>query len=240
VSPRIEAEGLGVRFTFDRQKRPVTPAMARIRRHCSSAWGLRDLNFRVGASESVALVGPNGAGKTTLLRAIAGVFAADEGRISVSGRVGSLLAIEGGLMPALTGRENALLLGVLAGMSRRESRAGLEGIKRRSGLGQSFDRPVSGYSQGMRARLGFSAIEHSRPSVLLLDEVHEALDHEFREHVETTARSIVEDGGIVIAAGHDQAVLERLCRRAFLMKDGTIASDAAYGDVTEHYLASAP
>jgi lipopolysaccharide transport system ATP-binding protein len=233
----IEATDVRVRFLFDRQSRPVTPGLARIRRSCTESWGVRGVDLRVGAGEGVALIGANGAGKTTLLRVLAGVMPADIGQVSVRGRIGSLLSIEAGLMPLLTGRENAMLLGVLAGLSRAESRAALSTVEDRSELGAGFDRPVSSYSQGMRARVGFAVMELTNPEILLLDEVHEALDHEFREFVGRRARAILDAGGIVVAAGHDHAVLKELCGRAVLLHEGRVEADGDFGHVLERYLA---
>jgi ABC-type polysaccharide/polyol phosphate transport system ATPase subunit len=233
----IRARNLGVQFLFDRQSRPMTPMMSRLRRHCSSAWGVRGLDLEIEAGESVALIGPNGAGKTTLLRVLAGVMPVDEGDLLLNGRVGSLLSVDAGLTPALTGRENSMLLGVLAGLSRTGARASLDRVQQRSQLGDSFERPVSGYSQGMAARLGFAAVEQAEPDILLLDEVHEALDHDFRAGAEERARRVVEEGGIVIAAGHDHAELERLCDRAILLHEGAVAADGPFADVVSGYLA---
>jgi ABC-2 type transport system ATP-binding protein/lipopolysaccharide transport system ATP-binding protein len=234
VSGAVRAERVGVRFFFDAQRRPVTPALARLRRGCTSNWALRDVSLRAGPGEGVALVGHNGAGKTTLLRLLAGVFAPDAGRLDVEGRVGSLLSIESGLMAPLTGRENAQLLTVLRGRARGDG-ADLEEIRRRSDLGAAFDRPVSSYSQGMRARLGFAVVELSCPTVLLLDEVHEALDHRFHEEVEAAAHAVLARGGVVVAAGHDHALLERLCDRAILLEDGRLVQDGPFGEVSERY-----
>jgi ABC-type polysaccharide/polyol phosphate transport system ATPase subunit len=226
----IRLEGLGVRFAFDRQQRPMTPLAARIRRRTTTAWALRGVDLHVEAGESLALIGPNGAGKTTLLRVLAGVLPADEGTALVDGRVGSLLSIQAGVTSLLTGRENAMLLGVLKGLSRTESRLALDDVRERSGLGDAFEHPVSTYSQGMRARLGFAVVDRLEPRVLLLDEVHEALDHEFRRGMEQRAAEIVEAGGIVVAAGHDHAELSRLCEGALLLDDGHVA---AHGPLAE-------
>jgi lipopolysaccharide transport system ATP-binding protein len=237
VTPAIRAQNLGVQFLFDRQRRPVTPVMSRLRRHCSSKWGLRGVDLEIEAGESVALIGSNGAGKTTLLRVMAGVMPVDEGDLLIDGKVGSLLSVDAGLTQVLTGRENSTLLGVLAGLSHAQSRAVLDHVKQRSQLGEAFDRPVSGYSQGMSARLGFAVVEQAAPEILLLDEVHEALDHDFRATAEARARRVLEAGGIVVAAGHDHAELERLCDRAVLLQDGAVAADGPFAEVLSGYLA---
>jgi ABC-type polysaccharide/polyol phosphate transport system ATPase subunit len=238
MNAAIAAERIGVRFFFDRQQRVTTPLAARLRRHGEAAWGIRDITTTIGPSEAVALFGQSGSGKTTLLRAVAGVLQPDAGRIEVTGRVASLLSVNAGLMPALTGRENALLLGVLGGLSRRESAASLPRVQEWSGLGNEFEHPASSFSQGMRARLGFSVGVQLSPSILLLDEVHEALDHDFRERVVEKARSIAHAGGIVIAAGHDHDLLERLCSRALLLEHGRLKADGDFLQVQSTYLSA--
>jgi ABC-type polysaccharide/polyol phosphate transport system ATPase subunit len=236
VTASIHAEELGIRFIFDRQRRVVTPFMARLRRHQAEEWGLRDVTLTIDGGEGVALLGPSGSGKTSLLRAFAGVMRPDAGRLDVHGRIASLLSVEAGLLGIITGRENSLLLGVLAGASRRESREELNTVRERSGLGDAFERPVHSYSEGMRARLGYAAVVQSDPEILLLDEVHEALDHEFRAVVEARAHKILAAGGIVVAAGHDHDLLRRLCGRGLLLRQGRLLEDGPFEAVRETYL----
>ena len=113
---------------------------------------------------------------------------ADTGTVHIDGVVGSLLSIQAGVTGLLTGRENAMLLGVLTGLyAHGGPRLALDDVRERSGLGDAFEHPVSSYSQGMRARLGFAVVDRLEPHVLLLDEVHEALDHEFRRGMEERA-----------------------------------------------------
>src|SRR6185295_4182780 len=132
-----------------------TPKASRFRPAATTTWGLRGVSFAASAGEGIALVGRSGSGKTTMLRTLAGVYVPDEGRLRVHRPVASLLAVDAGLLALLTGSENALLLGVLGGLSRRESKRALDAVKERSGLGDAFEYPVSAYSQGMCARLGF-------------------------------------------------------------------------------------
>jgi lipopolysaccharide transport system ATP-binding protein len=235
----IRAQGLGVRFQFDRQRRVITPFRARLGSRVTETWGLRGLDFEAGPGEGVALIGPTGAGKTSLLRAIAGVLPADEGSIEVRGGVGSLLSIDAGLLPPLTGRENAMVLGVLGGMSRAETRSRLPEIRRESLLAESFERPASSYSQGMRARLGFTTAMQTDPEILLLDEVHEALDHRFRDVLRAKAGELRSRGGIVVAAGHDHQILSQLCDRALLLDSGRVRALGPFDQVRARYLGPA-
>ena len=232
----IEAEHVGIHYLFDRQQRTVSPTTARLRRGGGETWALTDVTFQIAAGEGVALLGASGSGKSTLLRTIAGVLEPDSGRLVTEGRVGSLLSVQAGVMALLTGRENTLLLGVLAGMTPRQARSEMEEVKRRSGLGEHYERLVASYSQGMRARLGLAVIERTQPTILLLDEIHEALDHEFRDHVEAYAHELVAGGGIVVATGHDHPMLQRLGTRALLLQDGRLISDGAFGGVQREYL----
>lgn len=235
----VVAEGLGVCFAADGQRRQVTPGMAAYRRGVVPHWGLRNVTLAMEPGESVALVGPSGAGKSSLLRAIAGVYPADEGRLVVDGGVAPLLSTESGLLSTLTGRENAQLLGVLAGLTRAQSRARLDRVREDSRLGEDFERTVGAYSQGMRARLGFAAAALPDSRVFVLDEVHEAFDHDFRGRLETRLRAVREAGGIVVAAGHDHGLLDRLCDRAVHLEGGRVVADGAFHVVVDAYVSAA-
>jgi ABC-type polysaccharide/polyol phosphate transport system ATPase subunit len=232
----ILAEGVGIQFFFNRYLRVITAGEARIRGQSRTSWGLRDVTFSIGSGEGTALIGASGSGKTTLLRVLAGVLSPDSGRLEIRGRVASLLAVDAGLMPLLTGRENALLLGVIAGVPRRKMLQAVDHVKEGSRIGEAFERPVLTYSQGMRARLGFAVAEEVNPQILLLDEVHEALDHEFRNFLQERAHAILDAGGIVVAAGHDHPMLARLCTRALWLENGTIREYGAFDKVQPRYL----
>jgi ABC-type polysaccharide/polyol phosphate transport system ATPase subunit len=232
----IVAENIGVQFFFNRHLRVVTPGEARLRGRGVTTWGLRNVTFSIERGVGTALIGPSGSGKTTLLRVLAGVYAPDRGRIEIRGRVASLLSIDAGLLSLLTGRENALLLGVLGGLSRRAAVRALGDVKARSGLGDAFERPVLTYSQGMKARLGLAVAEEADPQILVLDEVHEALDHEFRHFLQERAHAILDAGGIVVAAGHDHPMLASLCSRALWLENGSVREHGVFEEVQPLYL----
>ena len=90
----------------------------------------------------------------------------------------------------------------------------------------------------MRARLGFAVAEEAEPSILLLDEVHEALDHEFRSIVQERAQTLVNAGGVVVATGHDHPLLELLCSRAIYLHQGSIRADGPFSEVQSFYFAN--
>ena len=231
----VQTSDLGIRFVFDRQGRPITSGVARVRRRTRVGFGLRGVTFTAEPGEGVALIGPNGAGKTTLLRALAGVYEPDEGDVVVRGRIAPLLSVSGGLLPMLTGREASMHLAVLAGIDVARVRADLEAVRQASELGDAFDNLVSSYSQGMQARLGFATIARLSPEVLLLDEVHQAFDRDFRARLEASARQMLADGGVVVAAGHDLAALQGVCERALLLRDGHLVADGPFDEVVEGY-----
>lgn len=232
----IFAANVGVQFFFNRYLRVVTPGQARVRGAGFTTWGLRDVTFSIEGGVGTALIGASGSGKTTLLRVLAGVFTPDRGSIEVHGRVASLLSVDAGLLALLTGRENALLLGVLGGLSRRSARRALPSVKARSALGDAFERPVLTYSQGMKARLGLAVAEEANPQILVLDEVHEALDHEFRHFLQERAHAILDAGGVVVAAGHDHPMLASLCSRALWLEEGSVREHGPFEDVQPRYI----
>lgn len=235
----VRLEGVGVRFDFDHLGRVLTPVLTRLRRVRGTAWGLRGLDLRIEPGAGVAVVGRTGSGKTTLLRVLAGVVPPDEGSRTVTGAVGSLLATDAALAAGLTGRENAELLAVLAGMSRKEARDRIEAMAGHAHLGDAFERPVHTYSEGMRARLGFAVIQAISPAVLLLDEVFEALDHDFRARVEDYVLQLRERGGVVVAAGHDHLALGRICPRALWLDRGQVLAEGPFEEVLAAYRDSA-
>ncbi len=184
---------------------------------------VRDLSFSVNKGEVVGIVGKNGSGKTTLLRAIAGVFAPDEGRIDLHGSRVSLMALGVGFDPELSGRENIVLSGMMLGFSRREIRERLEEIVAFSELNEFIDYPVRTYSSGMYSKLAFSITSFLETDIMLIDEVLSVGDLAFQEKSRKRMRALIaEHRHTVLIVSHNIGLLQDVCDRVLWMDRGTL------------------
>ena len=134
-------------------------------------WALKDVSFNIEEGEVVGIIGRNGAGKSTLLKILSRITEPTEGRITMHGRVASLLEVGTGFHPELTGRENIYLNGSILGMKKREIDAKFDEIMKFAEIEKFLDTPVKRYSSGMYVRLAFAVAAHLEPEILLVDEV---------------------------------------------------------------------
>jgi lipopolysaccharide transport system ATP-binding protein len=173
------------------------------------------------------VVGRNGAGKSTLLRLIGGVSRPDEGSVEVNGRVGGLLNLGAGFHPELTGRENLYLGAVIGGLTRKEVSAQFDSIVSFAELEQYIDSPFRTYSSGMQMRLAFSIAVHTRPGILLIDEVLAVGDCAFQKKCLRRIDRLREDGCAILVVSHDVNIIDELCTSALFLREGRLA---AHGD----------
>ena len=202
-------------------------------------WSLRDVNLSVQRGEVVGLIGKNGAGKSTLLKLISRITEPTKGRITLRGRIASLLEVGTGFHPELTGRENIFLNGAILGMKRWEIQAKFDEIVEFSEVGNFLDTPVKRYSSGMFVRLAFAVAAHLEPEILLIDEVLAVGDAGFQQKCLGKVSEISErDGRTVFFVSHNLAAIRSLCSRAVLFEDGTVKMSGSPEDVIAQYLAS--
>jgi len=198
-------------------------------------WALRHITFDVERGGVLGVIGPNGAGKSTLLKLLSGITAPGEGEIRIRGRIAALIEVGSGFHPELTGRENVFLSGTILGMRRREIAARLDSIADFAGIGAYLDVPVKWYSSGMYVRLGFAVAAHLEADVLLVDEVLAVGDAEFQARCLRRIQELRDRGVTIVFISHDLGTVERMCRRAILLRAGRIAAEGDARDVVTRY-----
>jgi ABC-type polysaccharide/polyol phosphate transport system ATPase subunit len=198
---------------------------------------LHNVSFSVAPGESVAIVGSNGAGKSTLLSLVAGLARADEGSVSVNGRIAALLELGSGFHPDLTGIENVLLNAALLGFSERQAREALPAIIDFAELGDFIREPIRAYSSGMVVRLAFSVAVHVDPAILIVDEVLGVGDTHFQHKCVERIRTLRREGRTLLCVSHSAAMVLNYCDRAIWLDHGQMVMDDTAPVVMEAYTA---
>ncbi|MDE0001839.1 MAG: ATP-binding cassette domain-containing protein [Rhodospirillaceae bacterium] len=198
-------------------------------------WALSEVSFDVYPGETVGLIGKNGAGKTTLLKAIAGIIEADRGSIERDDVSLTMLSLQVGFLPQLSGRENAILSGMMLGLDRKAAEREVDSIEAFAELGDHFDAPLATYSNGMRARLGFSCALYSAAEVLLIDEVLGVGDQQFRVKSTDAIKSLIRSKRTVLLASHNLATVRELCDRVIWIENGRTRAAGTTAQVLEQY-----
>lgn len=198
-------------------------------------WALRDVSFQVARGEVVGIIGRNGAGKSTLLKILSRITEPTAGRVVLRGRVASLLEVGTGFHPDLTGRENVYLNGAILGMKQAEISARFDEIVAFCELATFIDTPVKHYSSGMRVRLAFAVAAHLESEILIVDEVLAVGDHAFQQRCFQKIDSLTTSGRTILMVSHQAEMIQRLCNRGILLKNGGVHRDGTPTDALEAY-----
>lgn len=196
-----------------------------------------NISFDLHRGETVGIIGRNGAGKSTLLRLIAGIYEPDVGCIVNHGARVSLLSLGVGFIPHLTGRQNAMLSGMLLGLRKKQIAQKMDAIVEFSGLGRFIDQSLRTYSSGMRARLGFSVAMQVDPDVLLIDEVLGVGDEEFRTKSTAEMKRFIKSDKTVVLVSHNLSTVRELCDRLVWIENGRVKKVDTVENVLEQYAA---
>jgi lipopolysaccharide transport system ATP-binding protein len=202
-------------------------------------WALRDVSFEVRRGEALGIIGRNGAGKSTLLKILSRITEPTEGRVTIKGRVASLLEVGTGFHPELSGRENIYLNGAILGMTRAEIRRKFDEIVAFAEVERFLDTPVKRYSSGMYVRLAFAVAAHLEPEILVVDEVLAVGDAEFQNKSLGKMDQVTRhDGRTVLFVSHNMATLTSVCTSAMLLDAGRVSEIGAAAKIVESYLNS--
>ncbi len=197
---------------------------------------LHDISFDIHRGETVGVIGRNGAGKSTLLRLIAGILEPDGGRVVNRGARVSLLSLGVGFVPHLSGRQNAMLSGMLLGLRKSEIAQRMNAIMEFSDLGNFFDQPLQTYSSGMRARLGFSVAIQVDPDVLLIDEMLGVGDEEFRVKSTAEMKRLINSDKTIVLVSHSLPTLKELSDKLIWIDKGCVQHQGDVETVLSKYL----
>ncbi|KAB2898252.1 MAG: ABC transporter ATP-binding protein [Dokdonella sp.] len=198
-------------------------------------WALEDVSLQLRRGERLGVVGRNGAGKSTLLRVLAGILVPDRGQVRRRNVSCQLMSLSLGFVPYLSGRDNAILSGLLLGLRRREITARLPAIREFSELGDFFEQPISTYSAGMNMRLAFSVAMQAEPDVLLIDEVLAVGDAEFQRKSGAALRARMGDGQTVVLVSHDEKQIAERCDRVLWIEHGRSVLEGERDAVLDAY-----
>jgi ABC-2 type transport system ATP-binding protein len=197
---------------------------------------VRGVDLRVDAGEVFGFLGPNGAGKSTTVRMLTTLLPITSGTARVAGldvarepdgvrkRIGVALQ-EAGLDPRQTGRELLVLQGRLFDLSASDSAARAVELLELVELTEAADRPIKGYSGGMKRRLDLASALVQDPELLFLDEPTTGLDPASRLTVWDEMRRINERGTTVFLTTQYLEEADQLCDRLAIIDDGRIVRE---------------
>ncbi len=200
-------------------------------------WALKEVDFEIRRGEAVGIIGRNGAGKSTLLKVLSRITEPSSGRVTIKGRVASLLEVGTGFHPELSGRENIYLNGAILGMTRAEIKRKFDEIVAFAEVEKFLDTPVKRYSSGMYVRLAFAVAAHLEPEILVVDEVLAVGDAAFQKKCLGKMGDVAQEGRTVLFVSHNMAAIKRLCRHAIWLHDGQVCAAGATTEVVARYLA---
>lgn len=225
------AKSLGRKLLKPNGKRIPDPA-------AEEFWSLKDVSFEIKQGDRVGIIGRNGAGKSTLLKILSRITEPTTGRISIQGRVASLLEVGTGFHPELTGRENIYLNGAILGMSKAEIKKKFDQIVAFAEVEKFLNTPVKRYSSGMYVRLAFAVAAHLEPEILVVDEVLAVGDVAFQKKCLGKMEEVGKEGRTVLFVSHNMGVIESLCNQGIYLKSGQVNYSGSIEIVINHYLSS--
>ncbi|VAW34908.1 Teichoic acid export ATP-binding protein TagH [hydrothermal vent metagenome] len=196
---------------------------------------LRDINLTVKKGESLAIIGKNGAGKSTLLKIISGVIRPTIGTVEVRGKIGALLELGSGFHPEYTGRENLKMSSALAGMKNSYIDKNIDAMIKFADIGDYIDQPVKNYSSGMVVRLGFAVVTVTNPELLITDEVLAVGDTDFQRKCIAWIDDYLKTGGTLLLVSHSIYHVQKLCKHAIWLENGTIKKQGNSFAVSQEY-----
>ncbi len=237
MTPAISLKGIGKKYRIAsskslRLREMLSPSK---KRRTQDFWALQDIDLEVEKGTTLGILGRNGAGKSTMLQIISGVLQPTTGTVEVNGRLTAIFGLGSGFNPEFTGRENAMMNGLILGMDRREMLERFEEIEAFADIGDFMDHPVKTYSSGMKSRLGFAVAVNVDPDILVIDEALSAGDAAFKKRALQRMYDLRDSGTTVLFVSHSMGMVNRFCTDAVLLNRGNMISRGTPDEVVGQY-----
>lgn len=228
--PALDIRGLTKVFRRSRGKPPVT--------------AVKDLDLTLREGEVVGLLGPNGAGKTTIIKCVLGLVRPNAGRILVYGydaladhgraieHASAVLEGARNTYWRMTPRENVRFFAGLQGLDWRAHRAYFEELIQRFDLTDKADEPVINLSTGMKQKVAVVCALARQTRLVFLDEPTLGLDIETSLELRRIVRDLArETRRTIVVSSHDMDVIQDICRRVIILKEGRVVADDTIGNL---------
>jgi ABC-type polysaccharide/polyol phosphate transport system ATPase subunit len=240
LGPAVKVQDVSItyRTTFERVPtfKSALVRLGRGERAVREVEAVQNVSFDVDHGTTIGIIGANGAGKSTLMRALAGILPPTSGRIEVHGRVSTLLSLGVGFNAALSGKENVVLGGLAAGLSRKAIQERYEAISAFAALPDGFmEMPMRTYSSGMFSRLAFSVAVHMDPDILLIDEALSAGDASFKQKAADKMKELVTNSRTMFLVSHAMSSVRDLCNDAIWLDHGKLMMRGTPDEVIAEY-----
>jgi teichoic acid transport system ATP-binding protein len=235
----VKVDNLVMTYRTTVEKKPTLKRtlvrLGRRKRIVRTIEAVRDVSFEVPHGSVFGIIGVNGAGKSTLMRTVAGILPPTSGRVEVHGRVSTLLALGVGFKGNLTGRDNVVLGGLAAGLTREKLAAKYDEIAEFAELGDFMDLPMRTYSSGMYGRLAFSVAVNMDPDILLIDEALSVGDARFKQKSFDKMRELCDEARTIVIVSHALKTVRELCDEVLWLHKGEVAMRGDPDSVIESF-----
>lgn len=201
------------------------------------------LNLSIQKGEVFGLLGPNGAGKTTTTLMLLGLTQPTSGRAFIDGidcsrnpvgvkKIVGYLPDNVGFYPDMTGFENLVFTGEMNGLGRKEAQDLADSLLDRVGMTFAADRKTSGYSRGMRQRLGIANVLMKDPEIIIMDEPTLGIDPEGMRELTGLIKTLsTKDGRTVLLSSHELYQVQQICDRVGIFVKGKLIACGAIDDL---------